>query len=49
VFLKRISIGALPLDESLEPGECREITDKELALIEKGKICCDNAQCETDE
>lgn len=49
VFLKRISIGGLPLDESLKPGECREITDEELALIENGKICCDNAQCETDE
>ncbi|MBQ7956560.1 MAG: 16S rRNA pseudouridine(516) synthase [Clostridia bacterium] len=34
-FLKRISIGNLHLDESLEEGECREITENELSLIEK--------------
>lgn len=34
-FLKRISIGNLHLDESLEAGECREITENELSLIEK--------------
>ncbi len=34
VFLKRISMGNLHLDESLEPGECREITQKELSMIE---------------
>lgn len=35
VFLKRVSIGSLQLDSSLEEGECREITEKELLLIEK--------------
>lgn len=44
IFLKRISIGGLELDKSLKPGECREITGKELEMIEKGKMCCDNAQ-----
>lgn len=36
--LKRISMGALPLDESLKEGECRYITQSELDLIEKGKL-----------
>ncbi len=49
VFLKRISIGGLCLDESLKEGECREITENELDLIENGKICCDNAQVKNDE
>ncbi len=44
VFLKRIAMGGLCLDESLLPGECREISGKELEMIEKGKLCCDNAQ-----
>ncbi|MBE6783229.1 MAG: rRNA pseudouridine synthase [Ruminococcaceae bacterium] len=35
IFLKRISIGNLMLDESLKEGECREITSKELESIEK--------------
>ncbi len=34
VFLKRISIGGLGLDESLQPGECREITKEELEIIQ---------------
>lgn len=34
-FLKRISIGSLSLDETLKEGECREITENELSLIEK--------------
>ncbi len=33
VFLKRISIGNLPLDETLNEGECREIKKEELELI----------------
>lgn len=33
VFLKRISIGGLALDEALKKGECREIAPEELALI----------------
>lgn len=32
-FLKRISIGNLKLDESLEPGKFREISSQELKLI----------------
>lgn len=44
VFLKRIAMGGLPLDDSLSPGECREISAEELEMIEKGKLCCDNAQ-----
>lgn len=34
VFLKRISIGNLHLDETLKEGESREITEKELSMIE---------------
>lgn len=49
VFLKRIAMGGLPLDESLGEAECREITVKELEMIEKGKLYCNNAQCKTDE
>ncbi len=41
IYLKRISIGALMLDKSLEEGEAREITPEELELIVK---VCDNAQ-----
>lgn len=32
--LKRTAMGNLPLDESLAPGECRELTREELAQIE---------------
>ncbi|WYP25581.1 pseudouridine synthase [Alkalihalobacillus sp. FSL W8-0930] len=32
--LKRRAIGKLELDESLSPGECRELTEEELALFE---------------
>lgn len=35
VYLKRISMGSLKLDESLSLGEYRELTDKEVALIEE--------------
>ena len=34
VFLKRVKMGALPLDESLEEGQCREITPEELSLLQ---------------
>ena len=34
VFLKRVKMGNLSLDESLEEGQCREITPEELALIQ---------------
>ncbi|MCR5289675.1 MAG: rRNA pseudouridine synthase [Treponema sp.] len=33
VFLKRIAMGQLHLDESLQPGEYRELTEEELALL----------------
>jgi 16S rRNA pseudouridine516 synthase len=33
VFLKRLSMGALKLDESLAEGEYRELTEQELALL----------------
>ncbi|MCC0662724.1 pseudouridine synthase [Clostridioides sp. ZZV15-6597] len=35
VYLKRLSIGNLKLDESLELGEYRELTDEEVKLIEE--------------
>lgn len=34
IYLKRLSMGALKLDESLELGEYRELTDEEVKLIE---------------
>ncbi len=35
VFLKRVKMGELSLDESLEEGQCREITPDELILIKR--------------
>lgn len=35
VFLKRVKMGELSLDENLEEGQCREITHEELELIKK--------------
>ena len=35
VFLKRVKMGELSLDENLEEGQCRELTDEELQLIQK--------------
>ncbi|KNY26624.1 pseudouridine synthase [Pseudobacteroides cellulosolvens] len=32
-FLKRIEMGGILLDESLKPGECRELTDEELTVL----------------
>ena len=32
-YLKRVSIGGVALDESLEPGEYRELTESELSLL----------------
>ena len=32
-FLKRMSMGDLVLDESLKPGECRELTEEELEKL----------------
>jgi len=33
VYLKRVQMGPLTLDETLEPGEYRELTDEEMALL----------------
>lgn len=33
VYLKRVSIGGLALDDALKKGECREISREEIALI----------------
>lgn len=37
VYLKRLQIGALKLDPALEPGQWREMTDEEVALLEKSE------------
>ncbi|MGE5654274.1 MAG: pseudouridine synthase [Bacillota bacterium] len=34
VYLKRLSMGPLQLDETLEPGEYRELTDEELVALQ---------------
>lgn len=34
-FLKRLAIGSLKLDETLEPGQFRELTEEEVQLLEK--------------
>lgn len=34
-YLKRLQIGALRLDEALAPGQWREMTDEEIALLEQ--------------
>ena len=39
VYLKRIAIGALVLDESLERGGCRELSEDEIELLGRiGKL-----------
>ena len=38
VYLKRLSMGSLQLDEELELGEYRELTDEELESLKLGKI-----------
>lgn len=35
VYLKRISMGSLTLDDQLEPGEYRELLDEEIAVLKK--------------
>ena len=35
VYLKRLQIGALKLDPALAPGQWREMTDEEVALLEQ--------------
>ena len=38
VYLKRISMGPLPLDETLELGEYRELTDEEVELLKDYQV-----------
>jgi 16S rRNA pseudouridine516 synthase len=38
VYLKRISMGPLPLDETLELGEYRELTDEEIEMLRNYQI-----------
>jgi 16S rRNA pseudouridine516 synthase len=38
VYLKRISMGPLPLDESLELGEYRELTEEEIELLKTYEV-----------
>jgi len=35
IYLKRVSMGGLSLDESLLPGEYRELTDKEVNMLQE--------------
>ncbi len=42
-YLKRIRIGGLQLDDALNPGECRELTSEEVALL-KGTFRGDVSQ-----
>ncbi|WP_071460436.1 pseudouridine synthase [Bacillus massilinigeriensis] len=35
LFLKRVSMGPLSLDDTLQPGEYRELTEEELELLQK--------------
>ncbi len=44
VTLKRISMGSLDLDDALLPGECREITDSELKLLETSSFSKNTVQ-----
>ena len=37
IYLKRISMGNLNLDESLKPGEYRLLTDEEIRLLKRGE------------
>lgn len=36
LYLKRLSMGSLILDEALKPGECRELTQKEVESLKTG-------------
>lgn len=38
IYLKRVIIGNLPLDEALELGEYRELNDKEIELLKEREI-----------
>lgn len=39
VYLKRLSMGSLRLDESLEPGACRKLTEEELGRLKEDTGC----------
>ena len=38
LFLKRITFGALSLDESLKTGEYRTLTKEEISLLQRNQI-----------
>jgi 16S rRNA pseudouridine516 synthase len=38
IYLKRISMGPLPLDETLELGEYRELTDEEVNMLKEFQV-----------
>lgn len=38
-YLKRLSMGSLALDEGLEPGECRRLTEEELQKLKEDARC----------
>ena len=38
IYLQRISMGPLVLDETLEPGEYRELTDEEIELLKNYQV-----------
>jgi 16S rRNA pseudouridine516 synthase len=38
IYLQRISMGPLVLDETLEPGEYRELTDEEIELLKNDQV-----------
>lgn len=40
IYLKRIQMGKLKLDEALKPGECRELTAEEIALLHESAEGC---------
>lgn len=37
-YLKRVEMGKLKLDETLETGQCRELTDEEISLLKESRI-----------
>lgn len=39
VYLKRVSFGGIPLDESLRPGEYRSLTESEIEILKGGVSC----------
>ena len=38
LYLKRLQIGSLKLDETLEPGQCRELTPEEVQQLRGGTV-----------